>query len=130
MGIKGKTKWVGSKCHIVETAEKDETNIITDMIYQSANENDNKILEKVEENNQRLNLDIGKLFCDSNYLSGEKLKRYEDNGEKLMGYLQGESSPRPKGFQVADFKVDMDNETALCPANQEAKDFARHSDLK
>ena len=34
LGIKGKKSWVGSKCHVVETAETEGTNIITDMIYQ------------------------------------------------------------------------------------------------
>ncbi len=38
LGIKGKTSWVGSKCHVVETAERGKVNFITGMIYQKANE--------------------------------------------------------------------------------------------
>jgi len=34
-GDKGKKSWVGSKCHVVETAEKGRINFLTDMIYQS-----------------------------------------------------------------------------------------------
>ena len=127
MGIKGKTSWVGSKCHIVETSEEG-TNIITDMIYQPANQNDNKILDKLEANNERTGIDAGKLFCDSNYVSGESIAEYEVNGKKLMGYLQGESTVKPEGFRVTDFRIDMEKRIAVCPAGHATSDFAEHSD--
>ena len=90
MGKKGKTSWVGSKCHILETAEKGEINFITDMIHQKANENDNKILDKIETSSDKTKTEIENLFCDSNYLSGKKIKEYEDNGKKLMGNFKRE----------------------------------------
>jgi transposase len=124
LGIKGKTSWVGSKCHIVETAEEEGVNIITDMIYQPANEGDNKILDKLEANNNRTGMEVDKLFCDSNYLSGNKIAEYESNGKKLMGYFQGEGSKKPEGFKVSDFRIDMEKRIAVCPAKQETKDFA------
>ncbi len=52
MGIKGKTSWVGNKCHMVETAEKGKVNFITDMIYQKSNEDDSQIHGKVKEGNE------------------------------------------------------------------------------
>ena len=88
MGIKGKTSWVGSKCHVVETSEEEGTNIITDMIYQPANQNDNKILDKLEENNKRTGIEVEKLFCDSNYLSGDKIAEYEGNGGKVLRLIR------------------------------------------
>jgi transposase len=128
MGIKGKTSWVGSKCHIVETSEKEGTNIITDMIYQPANQNDNKILDKLEENNTRKGIEAGKLFCDSNYVSGDKIAEYEANDKKLMGYLQGESNAKPEGFRVSDFTIDMEKRVATCPAGHETSEFAEQGD--
>jgi len=128
LGIKGKTSWVGSKCHIVETSEREGTNIITDMIWQPANQNDNKILDKLEENNERIGIEVDKLFCDSNYVSGDKLAEYEANGKKLMGFLAGESSAKPEGFKVTDFRVDMDKRIATCPAGRETSDFVEQSD--
>jgi transposase len=128
MGIKGKTSWVGSKCHIVETSEEEGTNIITDMIWQPANQNDNRILDKLEANNNRTGIEVDKLFCDSNYVSGDKIAEYEANGKKLMGYMQGESSAKPEGFRVTDFRIDMDARVATCPAGNETSDFAEQGD--
>jgi transposase len=128
LGIKGKTSWVGSKCHIVETSETEGTNIITDMIYQPANQNDNKILDKLEANNKRTGIEVDKLFCDSNYVSGDKIAEYEGNGKKLMGYMQGESTAKPEGFRVTDFRIDMEKRIAKCPAGHETSDFAEQGD--
>jgi transposase len=130
MGIKGKTSWVGSKCHIVETSETEGTNLITDMIYQPANQNDNKILDKLEENNKRTGIDVEKLFCDSNYVSGDKIAEYEGNGKKLMGYFQGDGGSKPEGFRVSDFRIDTDKRIAKCPAGHETNDFTERDNGK
>lgn len=130
MGVKGKTRWVGSKCHIVETAEKNQTNIITGMIYQTANEYDNKILEKVGELNEKVGVNGEKLFCDSAYISGKTMAEFEAKGQRLMGYIQKENSPRPDGFKVTDFDVDVDKQTAICPAKQKTMVFAKQSDRR
>jgi hypothetical protein len=53
LGIKWKKSWVGSKCHVVETAEKGKINFLTDMIHQRSNEDDSRIHKRVEECNER-----------------------------------------------------------------------------
>jgi len=127
MGIKAKTSWVGSKCHVVETAETEGINIITDMIYQPANESDHRILDKYEENVARSQIEVEKLFCDGNYLSGRKIAEYESQGKKLMGYFQKEGTKKPAGFKTTDFMIDMEKKVAVCPARQET---AKFTDLK
>lgn len=130
LGIKGRKSWVGSKCHVVETAETEGTNIITDMIYQRATENDNKILDRQEENNGRLGIEGDKLYCDSNYLSGEKMADFEAKGKKLMGYFQADGSSKPDGFKASDFKIDVPGKRAICPARHETTDFTVRGDGK
>jgi len=115
LGIKGKTKWVGDKCHIVETAEKGEVNFIVGMIRQPANENDNKILPSLKIMNDKNALKPQKTYVDSNYISGTAIREFEERGEKLMGYVQKDTSTKPEGFKLQDFKVDMDTLTAVCP---------------
>ncbi|HDZ27253.1 MAG TPA: hypothetical protein ENH65_12175 [Candidatus Aminicenantes bacterium] len=61
---------MGSKCHVVETAEKGKVNFITDMKYQKSNENDSQIHDKVKEGNERTGLHPEKLYADTNYISG------------------------------------------------------------
>lgn len=128
MGIKGKKSWVGSKCHILETAEMGEVNFITDMIYQRANENDNKILDKIEDSNKRTGIKSADLFGDGNYISGGKIKEFEEKGKKLMGHFQGESRVKPKGFLLSDFKIDTKRQKAICPANHKTLSFTENKD--
>lgn len=130
LGIKGKKSWVGSKCHVVETAETEGINVITDMIYQTANENDKKVLDRQEENNGRLGIESEKLYCDSNYLSGGKMADFEAQGKKLMGYFQADGSHKPDGFRACDFKIDVPGKRAICPACHETTDFRVRSDKR
>lgn len=80
LGRKGKKSWVGSKCHIVETAEAGKINYITNMIYQTAHRHDRGVHEQIRTENQRLGLHPPKLFADTNYISGEAIKKSRDNG--------------------------------------------------
>ena len=120
LGIKGKKSWVGSKCHVVETAEKGKVNFITDMIYQKSNEDDSQIHDKVKEGNERTGLHPEKLYADTKYISGAAIRDYSENEQKLMGYSQDGRSKRPEDFKVSQFSVDMNTQTAICPAGQES----------
>jgi transposase len=118
LGVKGKTKWVGSKCHVIETAEENQTNFITGMIRQQANENDIKILPRLEEQNAEQNLNPEKIFADGNYISGNAIKKFEEKGQKLMGYIQGDTSAKEETFRLQKFEIDSRNRTAVCPVGK------------
>lgn len=116
LGKKRGKSWVGSKCHVVETAEKGKVNFITDMIYQKANEHDSKIHEKVKEGNEQKGLQPDKLYADSGYVNGASLKEYKQHGQELMGYIQKETTAKPEAFKVEKFSIDMKTLEATCPA--------------
>jgi len=120
LGIKGKKSWVGSKCHVVETAEKGKINFITDMIYQRSNEDDSRIHERVKEGNEQKGLHPEKLYADTNYINGTAIGDYRKNGQELMGYIQGDSSKKPEAFKVQRFDIDIDGLKAFCPAGKES----------
>ena len=120
LGKKGKKSWVGSKCHVVETADKGKINFLTDMIYQKSNEDDSQIHDKVKEGNERTGLHPEKLYADTKYISGAAIRDYSENEQKLMGYSQDGRSKRPEDFKVSQFSVDMNTQTAICPAGQES----------
>ena len=115
LGRKGKTSWVGSKCHIVETAEPGKINFITNMIYQQANEHDGKVHEQIAVGNKHIGVNPPKTFADSNYVSGQVIKQYRDSGGELMAYIQRHGDRQP-AFQLAAFEIDCENHTATCPA--------------
>ncbi len=54
--------WVGSKCHVVETAQKGKVNFITNMIYQQAQAHDCNIHEKLREGNECRGLHPEKVY--------------------------------------------------------------------
>jgi transposase len=118
LGKKGKKNWVGSKCHIIETAVKGEINLITGMIQQTANENDNKILEKYDEKNKNLGLKPNKIFTDSNYISAESIKNYKEKSQEIMGYSQLDTSKKDEKYKLDKFKVNFENKIAICPENK------------
>jgi transposase len=116
LGIKGRKSWVGSKCHVVETAEKGKINFITDMIYQAANKDDSQIHDRIKEGNERNKLHPEKLYADTNYISGLAIRDYLQNGQQLMGYIQGDTSKKPAKFKLSQFSIDMNTMQAVCPA--------------
>ena len=118
LGRKGKCSWVGSKCHVVETAEPGAVNFITDMIYQVANGHDSKIHDEIALGNEHFGFKPEKLFVDSSYLSGELIKQYRDREQELMGYLQGYAG-REEKFRSEAFEIDLEKQIAICPATWE-----------
>lgn len=120
MGKKGKTRWVGSKCHVVETAEKGKVNFLTGMIYQKANNSDHIIHDKLMENNESKNLKPAKIFTDQNYISGESIFRYKEKGQVLMGQIPSDTSKKPDKFKLNKFKIDMDKFSAKCPMGKKS----------
>jgi transposase len=130
LGIKGKKSWVGSKCHVVETAEKGKINFVTDMIYQKSNEDDSQIHEKIKEGNTHRGLHPKKLYADSSYISGGAIREYSTKGQTLMGYIRGGTEKKPAGFKLADFSIDMNTMKATCPAGHESEKSSMEKDGK
>jgi hypothetical protein len=82
LGIQGKKNWVGSRCHVLETAEKGKINFITDMIYQKSNEDDSRIHGIVKKENDRRGLKPEKVYADTNYISGVAIGEFRKNGKE------------------------------------------------
>jgi IS5 family transposase len=120
LGKKANKSWVGSKCHVVETAQKGKVNFITNMIYQQAHEHDAYVHKELREDNERRDLRPEKVFADMGYINGSAICEYRKHGQELMGYMQAESSKKPEAFKIQRFSIDMERKKALCPAGQES----------
>jgi len=128
MGIKGKTCWVGSKCHIVETAEKGSSSFITGMIYQEANGSDQKIHDKYIEVNNKSELQPEKIFADQNYISGKSIFKYQKNNQELLGAIGSDNSKKPDEFKLNKFEIDMKKMAAVCPMNKVSEKYSKMKD--
>jgi len=126
LGKKGKVCWVGEKCHIVETALKGEKNFIVGIIQQTAQENDRKILPNLKEMNEKLGLKPEKTFADGNYMSATAIRDYSERKEKLMGYVQKDTSIKEKGYRVQDFNINIETMNAICPTGKKSVKTSKH----
>ena len=120
VGKKASKRWVGSKCHVVETAQKGKVNFITNMIYQQAHAHDCNIHQKLREGNECRGLRPQKVYADRGYVNGGEIREYRKHGQELMGYVQGEHTNKPEQFKAYSFSIDMQKLTAVCPAGQPA----------
>jgi transposase len=127
LGKKGKISWVGSKCHIVETAVKGNINIITGMIQQEAKAGDRLIHPLLNNENNRNGLKPEKIFADGNYISSGAINNYREKNQELMGYIGKDVSKKDEEYKTDKFKIDIINKTAVCP---EGKKSINHSKLK
>lgn len=123
LGKKGKIKWIGSKCHIVETAIKGEINLITGMIQQEAHASDHKIHEKLNKENNKIGLKPEKVFADGNYISSESIRNYRENNQELMGYVGSNTSKKDERFKLEKFAIDFDKKEAVCPMNKKSRKY-------
>jgi len=128
MGMKGKTSWVGSKCHIVETAVKGKRNFITGMIYQKASGSDQKIHDKYREINNKSKLQPEKIFADQNYISGESIFNYQKNNQELLGIIGSDNSKKANEFKLNKFEIDMETLTAVCPMKKKSEKYSKMKD--
>ena len=123
LGAKGKTTRVGSKCHVMETAEKGRINFITGMIQQEAQASDQKIHDEVKASNESHDLEPEEMYTDQNYISGESIKQYRESDQELLGYIQLDNSKRDPEYKTENFKIDFDKKTAVCPEGKESRPF-------
>ena len=100
---------------MVETAEREKANFITDMIYHPASEHNGYIHSQIVSGNEHIGLIPKKLVADSSYISGEQIKRYRDRRQELMGYTQGYAGPE-KVSKTEAFEIDLEKRQAVCPA--------------
>ena len=118
LGKKASKGWVGSKCHVVETAQKGKVNFITNMIYQQAQAHDCNIHEKLREGNEYRGLEPEKMYADMSYINGGAICEHRKHGQELMGYIRGQYAKKPEEFKAYSFSIDMQKLQAICPAGQ------------
>jgi transposase len=115
---KRSTKWVGYKTHVTETANREETNFLTDIDAVDANEDDSESVEDIHARLQEAKLKPKRHFVDRGYISGQNLAHSAERGIQLLGPALRDTSPKPKGFKQADFDIDFQQQVVTCPGGQ------------
>jgi transposase len=129
---KHKKEHVGYKVQVAETVQEGELekgeptpNFITAMVTQPATGSDDAGLPLVEEEQAAMGLDKpSQLYVDGAYVSAERLAEAQIQGRELVGPAQ--SPPSKEGrFSVEDFKINVEERKAVCPADKENTQCSR-----
>jgi transposase len=113
--------WLGTRVHLTETAytaeENDgEPNWITDVTTDIAPAGDTEALPEIRANLKERNLKPEQQIVDAGYISGPAIAESRADGVDLHGPARPD--PSPKGFQLADFQIDLTQQQATCPAGK------------
>ena len=112
-------EWTGYKVHLSETCDEDAPHLITYVATTSSTKKDHEIMENLHGSLSRQDLSPSQHLVDAGYIDAELLVTSSQNYEiDLIGPAPGDSqwqAREGKGFGLADFKIDWNNEVVCCP---------------
>lgn len=119
---KGKDKrWIGYKVQVTETVDSDLP-LITDIAIHSAIEVDSQALNTIQQRLEARELLPEKQYVDGAYCHGETIASSQTHGIDLRGRVS-RGSPKPEGYRLEDFEIDLEQRTAVCPQGKTATSF-------
>ena len=120
---KGKnTTWEGYKVQVTETID-DDLALITDIRVCPAQEHDSQALNTIQDTLQARHIPPDAQYVDKAYVNGTTLQTSADRQIDLRGELPTPRSSKPPGFRLADFKIDLTNQVAICPQGNPSISF-------
>jgi transposase len=133
-GRKGERTWIGYKVHLTETCGEQEVHLITQVQTTAATENDTETLPAIQENLAKLGLLPTVQLLDSGYMSGPLLVRSQHQyGLRLVGPV-GQDTHRQaqeqQGYELANFQIDWEAKSAICPQGQPSATWSERSDAQ
>jgi len=113
VGKKRKKSWIGDKVHIVETADKGQTNFITDVLVTDPRVDDSRVIEPIVQRIRSGPIEAPTLLADGGYSSAGNTKVAAAERIDLV------SPPRPDTSKVkvraSEFEFDFERQVARCP---------------
>jgi len=113
VGKKRDKSWIGDKVHIVETADKGQTNFITEVFVTGPRVDDSKMIEPIVQRVRSGPIKAPTLLADGGYSSAGNTKVAAAEGIDLV------SPPRPDTSKVkvpaSEFEFDFERPVARCP---------------
>jgi hypothetical protein len=123
-GYKGGQGWVGYKLQVTETADEGPR-FITDVEIVPAMRQDNQCLAAIQDRLVARGIPPGKQYVDQAYMSGYHIADSLSKGIDLRGYVREGNLSKPEGFRLRDFKIDIEQSQAICPAGKKQTKWVR-----
>lgn len=116
--------WVGYKVHLTESCDEGFPHLITDLHTTAATATDVKQLCAIQEGLERSGLLPAEQLADAAYVCGSNLvSSHARHKIDLIGPPYKDNSWQAKadeGFDVANFRVDWNNKTVICPEERKS----------
>jgi transposase len=115
--------WVGYKVHLTESCDEGFPHLITDVHTTAATATDVKQLAAIQQRLARSGLLPAEHLADSSYVCGSNLVFSHARQIDLIGPPYKDNSWQAKadeGFDVANFRIDWDNKTVICPEQRKS----------
>lgn len=122
--------WQGYKVQVTDSADEEAAHFIIDIQVTPANESDHQALDDIQDRLAARDLSPDKHYVDQAYMSGEHLASSREHDIDLRGYVQANASSKAEGFRLQDFDIDIQNESATCPAGKHSVRWSPVSDTK
>lgn len=131
-GKKRDTRWLGYKVHLTETCDQDMPKLITNVETRTAQEQDVTVTATIHEALQERDLLPSEHIADTGYVSGAHLAQSQDDyGIDLIGPVLPDTSWQALtegAFDISQFHIDWDNQTATCPQGQTTHAWRKGTD--
>jgi len=111
-------RWVGYKVHLTESCDEGFPHLITDVHTTAATATDVKQLSAIQHRLATSGVLPAEHLADSSYVCGSNLVSSHARRIDLVGPAFKDNTWQAKadeGFDVANFRIDWDNETVTCP---------------
>ncbi|MDZ4876545.1 MAG: IS1182 family transposase ISNpu1 [Chroococcidiopsis cubana SAG 39.79] len=116
---KNTTSWVGYKVHLSETCEPNSLHLITNVETTAAPIADGDVTESIHTSLAKKDLLPSKHIVDTGYLDAQLLVTTQQQHQvQLLGPTRSDlrwQSKAGNGFAASDFKVDWQQQVAICP---------------
>lgn len=131
-GKKRETIWFGYKAHLTETCAESNASTTPNLIVQVqttvAPVPDGEMTASIQAALVDADLKPDEHLVDSGYVDAEQLAKSSEQGIRLVGPTMPDSSWQAKagkGFDLAHFSIDWENQQAACPQGQTSARFSQ-----
>jgi transposase len=111
--------WIGYKIHLTESYGEDQPNLITNVETTNAAVSDDAVTERIHASLAEHKLLPDKHVADTGYVNSTLFVSSQTSyGIELIGPTRGDNHWQAKdgeGFAARDFKIDWDQQQAICP---------------
>ena len=116
------THWVGYRTHFTETCDEPEPRLITPVKTTVATEQDSEVTQSIQAELVKCDLKPAVHLVDSGYMDAANfVYSQHEFGIDLLGPMRPETSWQskdPAAFDILQFNINWETQTAVCPTGQ------------